>query len=457
MKTPPTVALSLDSSAPIDRKVRVLETFLGEHYFAESGIMYSMWRYDADAGVARPWVEADLDGQIFHQGIPCSNTEWLHGENSPFTSGLFLASQALRYRVTGDEQALAFARRAFGSLDKIARLSEAVGEPGWLCKPYGWRYSHETSPDQYMAAVYGLWQFRPIATAAERARVDDLLVSWADRWRKQGCKLVYFGTEYDFFNSTAHWAVFPCFQEMAFAVTGDARYRAESQRLIDRMNGYARDRSLSGWLTQMDMMKPSPWFPAEFPVEDETRRPFLMYDTEHRGATWLIAMALDLMASQRSDLAEAVAEYLPRAMNYAALGLREDRLHHYAIAIDMERMTWQPLAADWPGKTPKFSWEMHSSSMCWGDAAGRLPHMAAITQRHAPTATWAGGELRTGGPMALARRMWQALDNRRLQWMIDPDGKQIPDEVRYAKQTLSSEVHANTSLSYWHARANGLV
>jgi hypothetical protein len=49
------------------------------------------------------------------------------------------------------------------------------------------------------------------------------------------------------------------------------------------------------------------------------------------------------------------------------------------------------------------------------------------------------------------------LDQRRLRWMIDPDGRQVLPELRYMTESLSSDVPAFTILTYWRARLAGIV
>src|SRR5262249_28853930 len=156
----------------------------------------------------------------------------------------------------------------------------------------------------------------------------------------------------------------------------------------------------------------------------------LFYDGEHRAATWLTLAAADLLLPEVPALELTLRKLMPRALRYVTCGLRKDLLQHYAIAIDAERGEWHAFP-----KSGKFTWHPHASGMCWGDAAGRLPDMAVIAHTRA--------EKEVPGMVPLLKSLWAKLDNRRLQWMIDPDGRQLPDEVRYTERTLSSEVPAD--------------
>jgi hypothetical protein len=161
----------LTAEMPLAEKVDVLQHFLGERYFHASGMMYSHWHWGADG--LRPYRDSDFAGQSVPQtSAGFSPAGYISGENSPWVSGLFLWSQCLRFRATGDEGALQYAARAFHSIDTIARLWEAAGQPGFLCKPYDWKLSHETSPDQYVATMCGLpW---PIGGVSATIRLPTL-------------------------------------------------------------------------------------------------------------------------------------------------------------------------------------------------------------------------------------------------------------------------------------------
>ena len=50
--------LDVQPDDPIAQKVATLETFLGEHYFHDSGIMYSMWYWDDNE--LRPYTPDDI-------------------------------------------------------------------------------------------------------------------------------------------------------------------------------------------------------------------------------------------------------------------------------------------------------------------------------------------------------------------------------------------------------------
>jgi len=58
--------------------------------------MYCMWHWKGDE--LRPFEAADFVGQQPFQKDTFSAIGHMHGENSTYTSGIFLWSQGLRYR-----------------------------------------------------------------------------------------------------------------------------------------------------------------------------------------------------------------------------------------------------------------------------------------------------------------------------------------------------------------------
>src|ERR1043166_6589609 len=183
--------LHIDAQMPIPEKVRILQHFLGEHYFDDGGFMYSLWFWKGDE--FRPFRREDFVGQSVlttKEAIPPEH-HWTH-ENTPFISGLFLWSQCLRFQVTREEEALAYAAKAFRSIDLVFQLTETAGHKGFLCKPYGQRVSTQTSPDQYTSVALGLWAYREIADRATRERIDHLLPAMADWWRAKNYQLGFF-------------------------------------------------------------------------------------------------------------------------------------------------------------------------------------------------------------------------------------------------------------------------
>ena len=53
---------------------------------------------------------------------------------------------------------------------------------------------------------------------------------------------------------------------------------------------------------------------------------------------------------------------------------------------------------------------------------------------------------------SVAKRIMESINCTRMQWQIDPDGKQIPPERRDVTNTLSSEIPSSYVFSFWRGR-----
>lgn len=126
--------------------------------FHSSGLMYSMQRL-VD-GEVRPFEPCDFEGAFFVKSLKIEGAwEYLHGENSITHAGIYLAAQAYRIQIEDTPEARAQAARAFCSLELVFEMGVKEGKPGWMCKPYGFRPSDQTSPDQYLDACWGLYAY----------------------------------------------------------------------------------------------------------------------------------------------------------------------------------------------------------------------------------------------------------------------------------------------------------
>ena len=447
---PKEVAIHLEPDAPIREKVRILQDFLGEHYFDENGIMYAMWFWKENE--LRPFRDEDFVG--------CSSIRTAAGftmsarqnhENSAWTSGLFLQSQCLRFRATGDKEALEYAARAFRSIDYIFKLAEAEGQKGYLCKPYYGRLSKETSVDQYCAVMMGLWEYRPIAPKESRERIDELLPAMADWWRERKYVIRYFDTATSGSDADqTHNPALTAMNQMAYLITGDSKYQKEAFRLIGLMNDLptsydkARHRMLQTGTAGLSKH-------YEASLYDPTRRDYVFLDGESRGAAWMPVCAYPFLFQHDFSRANLFKHGLYRIWKQMQYGLNDDLLSHYRIQVDLERDIWRtvkvPPTPERVANAP-FGWHFlsYTSEVCWGDAVSRIPHVSLMAHLYA-------GEF-CPGALPLAKKILRALDDRRLHWFIDPDGKQLLPPDAWMGHVLSSDVPVFTLLAYWFARAN---
>lgn len=443
-----TPGLDIRAEMTVAEKVERIQSFLGNRYFAPaSGIMYTIWYWKGEE--LRPFSDSDrrADQNYPQTKAGFSLEGYANGENGPMMSGFFLQSQCYRYRATGDEEALEFARKAFNSLDIIYRMSEERGKAGFLCKPYDWKFSEETSVDQYVGAMMGLWEYWCIADRTTRQRIAHMLGTMADWWRNADYQMNYFEKHFDLM--PYHAPRMACLNAMAYRTTGDQQYARE----CDRMWGLC-----GTWATTYDnqRLKIVRGDPAELTQDDD----FFGYDTSHgkfkfrtrevSAEMYLGLACADWFITNDNTRGPLLKHVIARYWKQMQYGLRDDLLTLYGMEVDLEHETWSPIHTELTDEARKkalagFFILAYYSEACWCDQASRIPDASVIAHQHAPEFS--------PGALDLASRMLQKLDARRLHHFIDLDGRQLVPELDWLRHILSGDATAVTVLAYWRAKA----
>jgi hypothetical protein len=446
-------------TASLHKKIELLQELYEGVAFHESGIIYSMQRLDANG--IRPFAVSDFDGQI---GINPSVAklqlggpwDYLHGENSISASGLYLAAQSFRFEVTKSKAALAQARKAFRSLDLIYRMGEAAGRPGWMCKPYGFRPSPQTSGDQYLDACWGLWGFHRIASAAERRRIEEMFIGFADYWRSVDYVLSYFGSHWDQKGETgAYNAVYAMINACAYSFSKSPVHLREFEKWMSRATwpGTTAISSLrSKTLEQREKTGKVPAVPysAAYSLAKDLLKPgeILCWETVIHAK--FVTVAADLIVqSGISDLSGKLGEITRRWWSEWTYGMDENFLGYYWFAVDLLNDSWRPLPRT--KLLPKEQWlfgdpfTSYLSQVRWNEPLCRFMISSVIAAQHNPDPKI----------QSVARRMVGTLDPMHLHWIVDLDGKQLLPELSYYGQCLSSEAPGSFLAAYWHGRKHG--
>jgi hypothetical protein len=448
--------LHIDGKMPIAEKVRVLQRFLGEHYFDDAGFMYSMWFWKGEE--LRPFRRGDFAGQsVFNLKDGLQPEDYNSHENTAYTSGFFLWSQCLRYQITGEDEALAYAAKAFRSIDQIFKLTEAAGHKGFLCKPYGQRVSTQTSPDQYISVMLGLWAYREIADRATRQRIDHLLPPMADWWREKNYELGFFDNAWSVLpsNVAEFGPGFIALNFMAYRITGKSIYRTEALRILAMAGPFetAFERARRQWFETGKTNWPALLHGCEYDVE---RRPYLYWFWEGRGTYWLAAAGVDFLLRQDLFQSNLLRHVLANYYRFIQGNIRSDFLCWYWFQTDLERNTCHPLkrprvSNDYPAQylMPfNINFYSYQSEVCYGDDTVHIADVALMAHQHAPEFS--------PGALPLAQSVLRTLDDRHLHHFIDPDGKQVMPEDQWMCNSLNSDSPALTLLTYWRAKVAGV-
>ncbi len=449
------------SAVPLHEKAERSQGIYDRVAFSPSGMMYSMQRF-AD-GEIRPFRPSDFDGAIFINpsvGKLDIDGPWdyLHGENSITASGIYLAAQAYRIQVEDTPAAREQAERAFHSLELIFEMGVNAGKPGWMNKPYGFRPSNQTSPDQYNDACWGLFTYHKVAPPARQRRIEEMIVAFADYWRGVDYTLTYFGKAWNLREETGYGnATTLLIQTLANRFTGDPAYLRDAEWFRDHQT-WMRSSTALNWLERIETRlretgQLEAFGSATFPWITPLLEPGEALFWESAILCKFVAVASEILHEVQPDLLDG---HLPTIMEQwwqqGQYSIGEDVLPYYWIAADFRHGTWRPLPAtepvpreQWPFGDPFFA---NVSQIRWFEPLARSMVTSVIAHRHAPAIADAA--------LRQARHLLEAVDATRLLWLFDPDGKQLLPEITYYGHCLSSEMPASFLATYWRGRLDGL-
>jgi len=440
------------SAKSVEDKIRSIEKLTSEARSHPSGIMVCMPKI-APEGL-RPVVTEDFEGMFqfsFNFGHKFKSiTDFFTNENSVTASGSHLAAQSIRFKATGEAEAMAGARAAYKSLRTVFEFGEQAGDRGFMGKPFHFEYSAHTTGDQYLHTLWGLWSFLPIASAEEQAEVHDMIVAIADYQIR---------VDYTIFNrSGGDWsnrldptdynAIMAAIVAAAYKLTGDVKYR-EAYEFVMLSSKWRTHRRLDDIIDQFrdGSYEAKPW--------DKIARANV---EGGEFAHWEQIQHCQFLAISASIIHESVPDLFTSEDLSNVLALwwadqpvgfdRETWGYLYWFIVSSKDRSWRQCERterlpreEWFGGHPMLS---YTSSWIYGDCLSRFLSTAMIVAKHCPPCR--------DEAVAFAKETFQRLEPRHLLWIADPDGKQVPPELKYFTEFLSSEVPECLIASYWEGR-----
>jgi hypothetical protein len=445
----------LPGAAPAEKAARI-QALYEKAAFSPSGLMYSMQRL-VD-GEVRPFEPGDFKDSTFIKKLKIEGAwEYLHGENCITHSGIYLAAQAYRIQVEDTPEARAEAAKAFRSIEIVYEMGVKAGKPGWMCKPYGFRPSDQTSPDQYLDACWGLYVYHAVAPAEHRRKIVEMVATFADYWRSVNYTLDYFGHRWDFGSGGGYAnAKLVLINALAQHFTGKEVYRDEVQRFMDRAD-WMTGSAVTLWRTRLEQEQREGRLAAhnESPMQFVTpllKSGEVLFWEQAILCKFVVVTAEILQEIQPDLLGGRLPSILEMWWEQGRYGMGDDMLPYYWFAADFLNGTWRPLSTteplppeQWVFGDPIFS---RVTQVRWNEPLARLIVTSVIASRHAPAIAARAGQQ--------ARAIVEAMDETHLHWLADLDGKQLRPEIRYYGQCLSSEMGASFLAAYWRGRKDGL-
>lgn len=436
----------------VEDKIRQIERATSAARSHPSGILLCMPKVTPD-GMRAVKVE-DFEGMDkfamnFGHKLK-SSTDFFTNENSITVSGSHLAAQSIRFKATGEEEALAAARVAYRSLRIVFEFGEQAGQRGFMGKPFHFEYSGHTTGDQYLHMIWGLWNFRQIANEEECAEIDAMIVAVAD---------YQIAVDYTIANrSTGGWnmrtdssdynAIMAALVAAAFKVTGDQKYR-EAYEYVMLTGKWQTHRRLDYIVDQFKdgSYEEQPW--------DKIAGANV---AEGEFAHWEQIQHCQFTAISAEIIHECVPDLFTKDDLIRVLELwwgdhevgfdREKWGYLYWFMVSGKDRSWRPPERSerlpreqWFGGNPMLS---YASSWIYGDCLARFIWTAMLLARHCPA--------KRDEAVAFAKETFQRLEPKHLLWISDPDGEQVPPELQYFTEFLSSEVPECLIASYWEGR-----
>jgi hypothetical protein len=452
------VSDSLDRLLPgfdrlsVEEKVRRVERLTHAARTHPTGIMVCM-PYVADEGL-RVVRQADLDGMdqfTFNFGHKFKAiTDFFTNENSITASGSHLAAQSIRYRATGEAEALAAARVAYRSLRIVYGFGVEAGNPGFMGKPFHFEYSVHTTGDQYLHMMWGLWTFYPVASAAEQAEIREMFIAVADYQIK---------VDYTIFNRTGgEWnnrldgsdynAIMAALVAVAYKFTGDTKYR-DAYEFVVRSGNWQTHRRLDYIIEQFRQgtYQAKPWDKIAGARVD--RGEFAHWEQIQHCQFTAISVAIIHECVPDLFTADDLRRVLTLWWADYPVGFDTERWNYlYWFLVSTKDRTWRPVEMtprlpreEWFGGHPMLSF---ASKWVYADCLARFQWTAMLVARHCPE--------KRDEAAGYAAETLKRLSPRHLLWISDPDGRQVPPEVSYFTRFLSSEMPEGVIASYWEGR-----
>lgn len=433
-------------------KIRRIQRLMETGRAHPSGILLCMPKVTAEG--LRQVRDSDFDGMDrFSDNFGLkfkSVTDFFDNENSIFSSGCHLAAQSLRYEVTGEPEALAGARRALASLRAIYELGVAQGRTGFLGKPYHFEFSSHTTGDQYNHALWGMWTFFPLASAAEQAEIRMMIRAMADEMMAADFTLHFSnGRHFNMREDTTDYnAIMAALVAAAYKLTGESKYR-DSLQLVLRNARWMHERRLDRTIR---LIKAGEWrVPPWEKFAGTHKRPDEFIHWEEIIHCQFTVCAATIIHESAPDILPAAELSRIASLWWEDCVTGFDREHWgylYWFLVSAKDRSWHAFPAtprvpreEWYGGHPMLSYASH---WIFGDALARFLWTAVVVARRCPEQREAA--------VTFCTETYRRLGPEHLLWIRDPDGKQIPPELRYFTEFMSSEVPEGVVASYWEGR-----
>lgn len=210
----------------LSKKVERFEKYL-DSVIDEDGLVYS----EIKADELRPWRNEDFKGFEIWDHFKDDYAGFFNYEDCIMATGPYISAKILKHlnADNGDKKALNDAERCVKALLALSREGDKI-EKGYLPKPHGGlKYASKSlniSTDQYEHALFAFWRFRKACSNSPLIpEIESALVSWMDYFIRHDFKYTYYELmEVSLENSVHGLGLFLPGLIMANEITGEEKY-----------------------------------------------------------------------------------------------------------------------------------------------------------------------------------------------------------------------------------------
>lgn len=437
----------LHSDMALDKKIQLIQRHVEINHFGHRNIPCCMPYDGGITGAVRSWKVADFEGQSVAsfrcnrpgKSVEVTPADHFNNENSTSLSGEYLLSQVYRYEFTREQKAWDECDRALEALQAIAALS-GPRKFGWLCKPFSEKVSMESSPDQNVCALAGLWAFLPHARPKQASWIRRIIPSIARYWEALHYTIDFSDHVWDIRSDVAHMRIFWMANLLAFKVTGQREF-AKVARRLENQYGRLQSRSVSLFDAHRES---KPGYFSDWRIAGE-----------FAGATLLFApLMLNILCELQPERKSEYLRAFRRALEHGTIGLDPTWYGHFffhEVKTCGDEYIWRPAQGGQPDPVARYrmSWGRwaiyeYPHRLLWMDATARLPSAYLLYRKCGGTAL--------PNIERMVREIMARLDFVRLHWWVDPHHDQTAPELEHTRHALSSEV-CNYLTAYWLGRS----
>ncbi|MHB9071676.1 MAG: hypothetical protein ACYC54_15055 [Sedimentisphaerales bacterium] len=384
-------------------------------------------RCEIQADEMRPFTTKDIPSDAFgYRGA--SHAGFYSYEDAGIATGEFLASQAIRYKVTHDTAAYENAQRAFAGIRFIYNLGKKHKE-GFFPKPYDKKISQQISRDQYLFVMTGMKEYYDIADSQTRSEIERMMGTMGNYWINIDYRHTYLSLPASSQLTDFMGSLFLGIIRIAYEFSNDPVLLREYYRLLTEERLGSR--------------------------MSETLRGLFLSGKTYDGGTYFRSNEHSI--TMKTIATDSLWEYDPEHINIWQEALQkfwdddllvsfdpQDGLCYFVMKFDPKTNKTCTVS---PGIIPELENPLNLACLNWGGH-----HKTAISVMLAYSATVIGNRLGNTSAINTAKSILEKLNLNSFRGFLVPDSSHYPPGEEYRGKILNISFLCTWQWAYWLGR-----